>query len=81
MQNLLHPNLPARLEFAQLVIDRTYLNNNFVNHILEYSPIREAGFTLDGAYNWRNFHICDKGNRHALREAHFQHGLRINVWS
>lgn len=77
VQNLLPRDLPVRVEFAQFIRDRKNLNANFVNNILFTD---EATFTRRGVFNWRNSHSWDIENPHVVREAHFQHEFKINVW-
>lgn len=77
VQNLLPTDLPRRMEFAQFIMDKTNVNNNFVSNIL-FSD--EATFTRRGVFNWRNCHIWDNENPHSVKEAHFQHELKLNVW-
>lgn len=36
--------------------------------------------TRTGIHNWTNCHIWDSGKSHTIREAHFEHKVKINVW-
>lgn len=77
VQNLLPQDLPARLRFAQFLHDKQNADRNFLDKILFTD---EATFTRRGVFNRRNNHLWDSENPHAIRERHFQHEFKINIW-
>ncbi|KAJ8943306.1 hypothetical protein NQ318_004747 [Aromia moschata] len=73
VQQLLPQDLPVRLQFAQLLQNMQTENPDFLNKILFPD---EATFTGLGVFNWRNNHLSDSENPHALEERHFQHEFK-----
>lgn len=77
VQNLLRRDLPQRLQFCQFVLNKHNRDRNFVKNTLFTD---EATFTRRGVFNWRNTHYWEVENPHAVKERHFQHEFKINVW-
>ncbi|XP_023310007.1 uncharacterized protein LOC111691430 [Anoplophora glabripennis] len=77
VQQLLPQDLPARLQFAQFVQNMQMENPDFLNRILFTD---EATFTRRGVFNWKNNHLWDSENPHAVKEKHFQHEFKVNIW-
>lgn len=77
VQNLLQQDYLARQRFAQWLQDKLRDNDNFLSKILFTD---EATFTRRGVFNWKNNHLWNSENPRAVRERHFQHEFKINVW-
>lgn len=77
VQNLLPQDPAARLRFSQFLQTKQNEDRNFLDKILFTD---EATFTRRGVFNWRNNHLWDSENPHAIRERHFQHEFKINIW-
>lgn len=77
VQNLLQNDLPARMEFCQILLNKKNENPSFLNNILFTD---EATFTRRGIFNWRNNHYYALVNPHLPRERHFQHEFSVNIW-
>ena len=74
---MLPQDLPVRLQFAQFMLDKQTENQDFLNDLLFTD---EATFTRRGVFNWKNNHLWDSENPHALKERHFQHEFKVNIW-
>lgn len=77
VQHLLPTDLPARLQFCQLLLNNHNHDPTFINRILFTD---EATFTRRGVFNWRNNHTWEVENPHLTRERHFQQEFSINIW-
>ncbi|KAJ8939258.1 hypothetical protein NQ318_015216 [Aromia moschata] len=45
-----------------------------------YLPMRRHLLCRWGVFNWRNNHLWDSENLHAVKERHFQHKFKVNIW-
>lgn len=77
VQNLLPRDLPRRLQFCQRILNQHNGDQNFIKNIMFTD---EATFTRRGIFNWRNSHYWEEENPHALKERHFQHEFKLNIW-
>ncbi|KAF2901301.1 hypothetical protein ILUMI_04879 [Ignelater luminosus] len=74
VQELLSIDPDACLTFCQIIPK----DINFHNKTLFTD---EACFTRKGIINVHNEHVYADENQHAIRQRHFQHGFRVNVWA
>lgn len=77
VQNLLPADFPDREQFCLRFLDRHNDDPHFLSKVLFTD---EATFTRRGVFNFRNKHVWDNENPHVLRERHFQHEFKINIW-
>ncbi|XP_066257045.1 uncharacterized protein [Euwallacea similis] len=77
VQNLLVEDRSVRLRFAQFLQEEQNEDPNFLNKILFTD---EATFARRGIFNWKSSHLWDFENPNAVRETHFQHEFKINIW-
>lgn len=77
-QELLPEDMPIRVDFCELLLERTQNAPNFLSKILFTD---EATFTRQGMFNSRNMHFWAEENPNATIQTHFQHTFKINVWA
>nr|QLJ84872.1 transposase-like protein [Dichotomius schiffleri] len=77
VQELLPLDPRSRLNFAEIVMERRVIDNEFHTKILFTD---ESCFTRRGMTNLHNEHVYADENPHALRSTHFQREFKINVW-
>lgn len=78
VQELLPADSEARLTFCRFIQERRATDINFQSKILFTD---EACFTRRGITNSHNEHVYSYENPHAIRQRHFQHEFRLNVWA
>lgn len=77
VQNLRPIDRSTRLQFANFFQRQQQIDPLFVVKILFTD---EATFTRRGVFNFRNKHLWESENPHAVAERHFQEEFKINVW-
>ncbi|CAH0771727.1 unnamed protein product [Bemisia tabaci] len=77
VQNLLPGDLPRRVEFCNWFLTKSAEHPLFPRRVFWTD---EATFTMEGIFNQRNHHIWAHENPHSVREHHFRHDFRLNVW-
>ena len=78
VQSLMPGDYIARVEFCQWVRDKVQEDGEFLKRVLFTD---ECSFTRTGLFNCHNEHIWSSDNPLAIKESHFQHRWRINVWA
>lgn len=77
VQALLPRDYPKRVEFCQIMIDKSREDPDFVDKIL-WSD--ESSFKQDGYLNMHNIHNWQEENPHLIREGRSQYQFKINLW-
>ncbi|KAJ8910642.1 hypothetical protein NQ315_012510 [Exocentrus adspersus] len=73
----LHPYYFTPVQFSNFCRIRHNEDPTFLDRILFTD---EATFTRRGIFNYRNKHVWDTENPHAVTARHFQHKFKVNIW-
>lgn len=77
VHELLEDDFDRRLQFAEIIMERTDADQNFARNIV-FSD--EATFMLNGSVNRHNCRYWHSDNPHVKLEIHTQFPKKLNVW-
>lgn len=78
VQALMPQDHPQRVQFCEWLLQQNDRDENFTKSVLVTD---EATFTRNGIHNFRNTHVWDIENPHAVRRTNFQERFSLNVWA
>lgn len=78
LQSLMSSDYLPRVTFCQWLLNKLEENINFLKLVLFTD---ECSFARTGVFNCHNEHVWSANNPHAMKQSHFQHRWKINVWA
>lgn len=78
VQSLTPSDYRSRVTFCRWLLNKFEENANFLKLILFTD---ECSFARTGVFNCHNEHVWSVNNPRAIKQSHFQHRWKINVWA